>query len=60
MFFSCKHPASELAVNKVHTAEVLDDDFEKITYHLFCLKCSAPVDITYVVCIGGVEKFLSK
>ena len=55
----CKHPADGLAVVREQTVSRIDDDFEKVTYHLLCQKCGEACDITHAKTIHGVEKFLN-
>ena len=57
-FFKCKHPAHRLAVFKDSTVKNRDKDFDIVTHHLFCQKCSERVDIEYAKMIGGVKHFL--
>ena len=45
MFFKCKHPHASLAVEKEHTIDKIDDDFEGIDYHLFCTACGENLKI---------------
>ena len=45
--FKCKHPIMSLLVEKESTFEVIDKDFLKITYHLYCSKCKEKVKISY-------------
>ena len=59
-FFKCNHPANWLMVEKDQTVESLDDDFESITFHLRCIKCSEKVDINYAKMIGGVDAFIER
>jgi hypothetical protein len=47
-------------VEKDQTVEPLDDDFESITFHLRCIKCSEKVDINYAKMIGGVDAFIER
>lgn len=71
MFFKCKHPADKLVVDKEQTVESFkrivangfyqtDEDFEKVTYNLFCLKCGEDVKITHAKTKYGIERFLKK
>lgn len=48
MFFKCKHPANMLLVEKPLTFKKIDNDFNKITYHLRCMKCGDLIDISYI------------
>jgi len=46
-FFRCRHPADLLIVEKEHTVEPLDADFDLIVYHCCCLGCGALVTIRH-------------
>ena len=69
--FKCKHPINRLVVEKEQTITPLqrkisrgffqiDEHFEKITYHLVCLKCGENVKIEHAKTNHGVESLLSK
>lgn len=58
--FSCKHPAAGLAVERESTTEVVDVDFNRLTYHLWCQRCHEPVKIVHVSLRGGVDAFLQR
>jgi hypothetical protein len=58
--FSCKHPAGELGILQHETVNKSDDDFNIVTYHLFCRVCGEPVKLSYAQMIGGVDGFLSR
>lgn len=58
--FKCKHPFWAIAVEKEHTVEINDADFEHIDYHLFCQKCSERLTLKHAKLIGGVDGFLSR
>lgn len=62
-FFGCKHPASRLHVQKDETVVDSPDDpqnYEHVTYHLYCLRCNAPVEIGYARIKGGVEAMMRR
>lgn len=56
--FKCKHPAAALIVEKDSTIEVIDNEFSKITHHLFCRQCRENVDICYAKLRCRPEAFL--
>ncbi|NIP56119.1 hypothetical protein GWN42_31265 [candidate division KSB1 bacterium] len=58
--FLCKHPFKSLAVEKDQTSQYADEDFEHITYHLFCRSCGKSLPLTYAKCIGGVDAFFDR
>ena len=58
--FKCKHPFNRLAVEKERTVSKIDQDFNKISYHLFCQKCSQNLTLTHAEMIGGVKEFLKR
>ena len=60
MFFKCKHPAKYLGVRTEETRQVQNEDFERVCYHLLCLKCGEPVEVAYSKLIGGVEAFMAR
>jgi hypothetical protein len=50
MFFKCKHPANALDVEKGQTIEPskqCPEEYQLITFHFICSKCSEPVKISY-------------
>ena len=55
----CNHPANSLVVYKDATVENIDEDFNKVTYHLQC-SCGEMVDIKYAKMIGGVDGFMER
>ncbi len=56
----CKHPFAKLVVKKDLTINLIDNDFEHITYHLHCTHCDTNLDIKYARLIGGVDAFLNR
>ena len=60
VIFKCKHPARWLGVQQKETIERKDADFDVVTYHLICRKCSEAVTIAYAKTIGGVDAFLNR
>lgn len=58
--FKCKHPFTSLAVNCAETREVLDADFERVTYNLYCLACQTALHLTHAELIGGTEAFIQR
>ncbi len=60
MFFKCKHPFDSLVVEKGSTKENYDEDFDHVTFHLYCIKCNSSLEITYAATIGGIEGFMSR
>lgn len=61
--FGCNHPAFRLHTEREHTVEKSDkfpEDYEIVTYHLYCLKCDAKVPVTHVRCIGGVDGLMKR
>jgi hypothetical protein len=59
-FFKCKHPADWLIVEKNQTVKPYDEDFEDVTIHLRCVKCSEKINISYAKMIGGVDAFIER
>ena len=59
-FWKCKHPAASLIVEKPQTTERKDADFEVVTYHLICNRCSAEVKVKHSRFVGGVLEFLKR
>lgn len=46
-FFECKHPAAYLGVQKSETVvptKEYPDEYEVVTYHLYCAKCGEHVN----------------
>jgi hypothetical protein len=58
--FKCKHPFSGLVVEKSHTTEVKDADFEHVDYHLSCISCGEKLTIKHASLIGGVDGFMNR
>jgi len=58
--FKCKHPFSSLYVEKAATIEILDEDFERVTYYFQCFKCNKLVQKQHCSLIGGVEGFMAR
>lgn len=61
--FTCNHPASSLHVKT--DATVVDspdapEDYQHVTYHLYCLRCDAPVEIGYAKVKGGVDAMMKR
>jgi len=54
----CNHPAAQLAVVREQVVTPLDADFEKVTYHLACMKCGEPVFIEHARTVRGAAEFL--
>lgn len=59
-WFACTHPARALIVLTEQTVQVTDRDFERVTYHLRCIKCLAPVSIAHMRTWHGVAAFLAE
>jgi hypothetical protein len=55
----CKHPFSRLVVEKEHTEESIDSDFNDITYYLYCTKCRTSLNLSHAKLKHGVENFLA-
>ena len=63
MFWKCKHPFNRLGVQREATSvpsPKYPEDYNHVTYHLFCQKCGEKLDITYAQMIGGVDGFLAR
>lgn len=60
MFFKCSHPHAYLAVEKDATETKIDDNYTKVTYHLFCLGCGESQSIEYAKINGGAEGFFKR
>jgi hypothetical protein len=58
--FKCQHPAKELAVAKEATEKQHDEDFNIVTYHLFCGKCGEQIVLTHAKMVGGVEAYIER
>jgi hypothetical protein len=59
--FSCTHPARNLVVEKTHTAKPTDDpDILRLTYHLKCVGCGAPVDISHAHLTVPFKEWLNR
>lgn len=56
----CKHPFWAIAVEKQHTTEIKDSDFEYVDYHLLCRKCSERLTLSHAKLIDGVDGYLSR
>lgn len=56
--FKCKHPADMLGVEKSETREQRNNDFDLVTYHLYCCSCGQKVKISYAALRGGVAGFM--
>lgn len=62
-FFACKHPAAYLHTAREHTVSESDkypEDYDIVTYHLYCLKCGAKVPVSHARCIGGVDGLMKR
>lgn len=59
--FRCKHPAAILGIySPKRTVIPVDEDFEKVVFHLHCRACGKKVDIACTSLVGGVDAFLSR
>jgi len=58
--FQCKHPAKDLYVQREATTEKRDEDFNIVTYHMYCGVCNKHINISHAQMIGGVEGFLKR
>lgn len=51
IFFSCKHPAAGLAVENgevtVEPSKKFPDEYQTVTYNLWCTRCRTPVKVGY-------------
>ena len=56
----CQHPAKWLAVAKEATEKQHDEDFNIVTYHLFCRKCGEQINLTHAKMVGGVEAYIER
>lgn len=57
----CSHPARLLMVQSRHPTVAPDtEDFETVTFHLRCIRCDKPVDISCAAMVGGVDAFLGR
>jgi len=59
-FFECNHPFNRLVVEKEHTVENIDADFNRITYHLVCQKCKKLLPLSHAEVIGSTTEFLNR
>lgn len=57
--FKCKHPAWYLVVDDDSSEEVLDDQFIKVTHHLYCINCRSKIDISYARIIEDPKFIIS-
>lgn len=57
-FKECVHPAALLGVKSEQTVHIVDADFDRVDYHLFCRKCGSDVGVGYVKLREGVDGFL--
>lgn len=57
-WFTCKHPAAALAVEKKSTVKNFDADFLYITHHLRCVNCQELVNIEYAQLKKSPKEFL--
>ena len=58
--FKCNHPANRLSVLKAQTIANIDEDFDKVTYHLSCGSCGEHIDVSYAAMIGGAHAFIAR
>ena len=58
--FNCKHPFHRLAVKKEQKIEKIDDDFQEVTYYLFCRKCQETLELSHAKLTKTVEEFLKQ
>lgn len=58
--FKCKHPFNMLAVMKEAIKENIDSDFDRVVYHLYCLRCSEALTISHATMIGGIKEFMGR
>jgi hypothetical protein len=47
-------------LEKNQTVKPYDEDFEDVTIHLRCVKCSEKINISYAKMIGGVDAFIER
>jgi hypothetical protein len=59
-WFSCKHPAHRLGVDKEETRERQDEDFDVVTYHLICRGCGKRLELRHAVMRGGLDAFMER
>lgn len=59
-WFSCRHPFNALFVAKEATEVQMDEDFNKVTYHLYCSKCGEALPMSHAKLIGGVAEFMAR
>lgn len=55
----CSHPFESLFVEKEHMIEVVDADFEEVTYFLYCADCKSVVTLKHSKTRHGIEAFMS-
>lgn len=58
--FKCSHPANMLRVEKEATVENIDEDFDRVIYHLVCDKCGEKITIKHSKVIGGTDAFFER
>lgn len=59
--FKCKHPAHRLGVfSPKPTIEPIDEDFEKVIFHLHCWGCGETLTVACANLIHGEDAFLNK
>uniref|UniRef100_A0A6M3M5F9 Uncharacterized protein n=1 Tax=viral metagenome TaxID=1070528 RepID=A0A6M3M5F9_9ZZZZ len=59
--FRCKHPAGRLGPHSpTPTVTPIDEDFEKVTFHLHCWECGKKVDVSCTSLVDGVDAFLNR
>ena len=55
----CGHPLKMIHTEKEQTVEPIDNDFEKVTYHLYCTVCNKPFKVEHARTRHGVDAFLN-
>lgn len=59
--FKCKHPAAYLTIYSTKpVVEDVDQDFERVTFRMHCIKCNTQVDKSAMTLKGSVEEFLNR
>lgn len=61
MIFKCKHKFTDLVVSKESTETPHEDypnDFNIVTYHLFCSRCGSRLDLEHAKLVKTVPEFL--
>ena len=58
--FKCQHKSKHLAVARDETKKYLDEDFSKVTYHLFCQNCGEHIDVSYAKMRYSAKEFLNR